>query len=169
MYRRRCFRWSRAWGMRMSPSIARIPSRGIVPPPKSHLVRWGGVFAPNSPVRKQITLKPHIKKGFHFAEEEEPKVHKNQTWSKMLAKAFKIDVTTCDHCGGKLKKICAVNDRDSIRRYLLHQGIDPDPPARTPASTESSELDFDQGNVDQTEGRPTAQASDDGLPVIHID
>lgn len=141
----------------------------LVPPPKSHLVRWGGVFAPNSSVRKQITLKPHIKKGFQFdEEEEEPKVYKNQTWSKMLAKAFKIDVTTCDHCSGKLKKICAVNDRDSIRRYLLHQGIDPDPPARRQARTESQEFDFDQGHVDQTDARPTAQASDDGLPVICI-
>lgn len=79
----------------------------LVPPPKSHLVRWGGVFAPNSPVRKQITLKPSVKKGFQFAEKDqdnEPRVFKNHSWSKMLAKAFKIDVTTCDHCGGKLKK-----------------------------------------------------------------
>jgi len=27
----------------------------LIPPPRSHLVRWGGVFAPNSPYRKEIT------------------------------------------------------------------------------------------------------------------
>jgi len=141
----------------------------LVPPPKSHLVRWGGVFAPNSPVRKQITLKPNVKKGFQFAEEQEPKVFKNHSWSKMLAKAFKIDVTTCDHCNGKLKKVCAVNDRDSIRRYLRHLGIDSDPPPRSPAKTEAFEFDFDQSHVEQTEARGTEPASDEGLPVIHID
>jgi hypothetical protein len=136
----------------------------LVPPPKSHLVRWGGVFAPNSPVRKQITLKPSVRKGFQFAEKDqdnEPRAFKNHSWSKMLAKAFKIDVTTCDHCGGKLQKVCAVNDKDSIRRYLMHLGIDPDPPLRSPARTEASELDFDHRQVDQN--------SDDELPTIIID
>ena len=38
----------------------------IIPPPKSHLVRWGGVFAGNSPLRKKIVLKPEAKKGFEF-------------------------------------------------------------------------------------------------------
>ena len=141
----------------------------LVPPPKSHLVRWGGVFAPNSPVRKQITLKPDVKKGFQFTEDEEPKVYKNHSWSKMLAKAFKIDVTNCDHCNGKLKKVCAVNDRDSIRRYLRPLAIDSDPPPRTPARTEAFEFNFDQDHVEQTEDRSPDPASDDGLPVIHIE
>jgi hypothetical protein len=130
----------------------------LVPPPRSHLVRWGGVFAPNSPVRKQITLKPNIKKGFQFAEKENQKVFKNQSWSKMLAKAFKIAVTICEHCGGKLRKICAVNDRDSIHRYLRHLSIDPDPPPRTPARNEQQEFDFDvfdHAQVDQAEDKTT--------------
>lgn len=56
-----------------------------------------------------------------------------------------------------------------LRRYLLHQGIDPDPPPRKPARTEAFELDFDQSHVDQNEARSTATASDHGLPVIQID
>ena len=139
----------------------------LVPPPKSHLVRWGGVFAPNSPIRKEITLKPGVKKGFQFAEEEEPKVFKNHGWSKMLAKAFKIDVTTCETCGGKLKKVCAVSDRDRIRRYMRHFNIDSDPPARTPARQQPIEFDFDQSQYDQRE--PPDHTPDDGLLVIHID
>jgi hypothetical protein len=42
----------------------------LIPPPKAHLVRWGGVLAPNSPLRKKITLRPAKKKGFQFHEEE---------------------------------------------------------------------------------------------------
>ena len=61
----------------------------LIPPPRSHLVRWSGVFAPNSPYRRDITLRPEIKKGFQFAsdtdEVDEPREFKNYKWSKMLA------------------------------------------------------------------------------------
>ncbi len=60
----------------------------------------------------------------------------------MLAKVFKIDVTECDSCGGEMQKICAVNDGDSIRRYLLHLGPDPDPPGRTKPSVHQAEILF---------------------------
>lgn len=59
----------------------------LIPPPRSHFVRWGGVFSPNSPYRKEITLRPEIKKGFQFAEKGEgEKTDKNRTGSKMLAR-----------------------------------------------------------------------------------
>ena len=86
-----------------------------------------------------------------------------------LLKAFKIDVTICDHCNGKLKKVYAVNDGHSIRRYLRHLSIDPDPSHRIPARAEAFEFDFDQGHIEQTEARSNIAAYDKGLPVIHID
>ena len=58
----------------------------------------------------------------------------------MLARVFKLDVETCA-CGGKLMKVCAVNDRDSIRRYLKSQG--PVPPPRAPARYRQQELGYD--------------------------
>ena len=121
----------------------------IIPPPKSHLVRWGGVLAPNSPLRKKITLKPEKKKGFQFQDEDEAPTFKNSSWSKMLAKVFKIDVTTCECCGGKMQKICAVLDGEGIRRYLRHLNMDPDPPPRTPARVQATEFDFDQSSEEQ--------------------
>jgi hypothetical protein len=130
----------------------------LIPPPKTHLVRWSGVLAPNSPLRKQITLRPAKKKGFQFhegeADAEAPKkrIYKNHTCvsaepareKKMLARVFKIDVTTCEQCGGKMEKVCAVTDGDNIRRYLKHLGLDPDPPSRSPAKILQPELSFDQ-------------------------
>lgn len=44
----------------------------LVLPPPSHLVRWGGVFAPNSEYRKKIILKPEVKKGFQFSAHKDP-------------------------------------------------------------------------------------------------
>lgn len=114
----------------------------LIPQPRSHLVKWSGIFSPNSPIRPLIVLNPKVKKGFQFKDEtENPKV-KNPTWSKMLAKVFKIDVTICDHCHGKLRLKAAVNDQESIVRYLKHQGIDSEPPARAPPIYSAKGLDF---------------------------
>ncbi len=113
----------------------------LIPPPRSHLVRWGGVFAPNSPYRKEITLKPEIKKGFQFGEDGE-KTYKNLTWSKMLAHVFKIDVTRCPDCGGEMRPVCAVTDGFSIRRYLKPLNIAYDPPPRAPPRYEQESFDF---------------------------
>ncbi|MCX6107602.1 MAG: transposase [Proteobacteria bacterium] len=114
--------------------LAFIPSEfieklvALIPPPRSHLVLWAGVFAPNSPYRKDITLRPEIKKGFQFNNDakkgEKKSQFKNYTWSKILAQVFKVDVTKYDQCGGNLVKVCAVTDLMQARRYLKHVGLD---------------------------------------------
>jgi len=117
----------------------------ITPPPRAHLVRWAGVFAPNSPFRKEITLKPEIKKGFEFrSENKDQKAIKNYSWSKMLEKVFKIDVSTCDSCGADMVAVCSIMKRESIIRYLKHINIDYDPPERSPPRLSQGEFDFDQ-------------------------
>ena len=93
-------------------------------------------------MRREITRRPEIKKGFQFREEDGNSSYRNYAWSKMLARVFKLDVETCA-CGGKLVKVCAVNDRDSIRRYLKSQSLDPDPPPRAPARYRQQELGYD--------------------------
>jgi len=117
----------------------------LIPPPRSHLVRWAGVFAPNSPYRKEITLRPAAKKGFDFTETEGGAGirRKNYTWSKMLARVFKIEVLRCDACGGHLRPVCAVTEPDSIRRYLRHMNIDYDPLPRGPPRITQGVFDFD--------------------------
>ncbi len=35
----------------------------LIPPPKNHLVRWAGIFAPNHPLRAKVILKPQKQKG----------------------------------------------------------------------------------------------------------
>jgi len=114
----------------------------LIPPPKTHLVRWAGCFAPNSPLRKQITLKPDGKKGFQL-EQETPTSVRNYAWSRMLAHVFKIDVTKCE-CGGEMRAIGSIMNRDSIVKYLRHVGIDYDPPQRAPPKLRQESFDFDQ-------------------------
>ena len=120
----------------------------LIPPPKSHLVRWAGVLAPNSPYRKDITLKPQIKKGFQFQDENDKESQmlkrKNSSWSEMLAKVFKIDVSKCDECGGTMRAICSVTDPSSVQKYLKHINVDYEPPARAPPQFRGEEQYIDQ-------------------------
>jgi hypothetical protein len=132
--------------LRFTPGEFLEKLAALIPPPRAHLVRWGGVFAPNSPYRKEITLKPHIKKGFQFIEHEsDPKLVKNHSWSKMLARVFKIDVTKCVKCGGEMAIVAAVTERRAITRYLAHVGIATTAPVRGPprCDNESRQEEFD--------------------------
>src|SRR5690606_31565456 len=92
----------------------------LIPPPKTHLVRWSGCFAPNSSYRQEITLNPNVKMGFQFQQEPDERGFRNYRWSKMLSKVFGIDVLKCDDCGGELTPVAAVMDSDSVRRYLKY-------------------------------------------------
>ena len=46
----------------LTPSEFLEKLAAIVPPPRAHLVKWGGVFVPNSPLRRKVILKPGVKK-----------------------------------------------------------------------------------------------------------
>lgn len=116
----------------------------LIPPPRSHLVKWAGCLAPASKTRKDITLKPEVKKGFQFTEnDEDNKLTKNYSWSKMLARVFKVDVATCDQCGSDMKVMAAIKSRDGIQRYLRHLGLDTDPPAPAPPKANQQSFDFE--------------------------
>ena len=136
--------------LRLSPSEFVEKLVSLIPPPKSHLVRWGGVFASNSPYRSCITLRPSVKKGFQFGhacDEVDQKgksgvKFKNHTWSAMLKRVFKIDVTICIDCGGDMRKVAAITNPMEVRRYLQHVNMDYEPPARAPPRMVQGELDL---------------------------
>jgi hypothetical protein len=60
----------------------------------------------------------------------------------MLAKVFKIDVTQCSHCPGKLRPVAAIKDREKVIRYLKHQGLDYDPSTKAPPKYRHQSLRF---------------------------
>jgi len=116
----------------------------LIPPPRSHLVRWSGVFASASPVRRQVVLNPDAKKGFSLCRagegdgfkdkgsKEERELVKNYSWARMLKRVFKIDVSSCQHCGGEMLNVSAILKPMEIKRYLDHRGLPPSPPSRAP-------------------------------------
>jgi hypothetical protein len=108
----------------------------IIPPPRCHLSRWVGCFAPNSPIRDKIVINPEEAKGFDFQADVKGR---NYSWSQLLARVFKIDVLECE-CGGVMKPMGQIKNPESIRRYLKHINIGSDPPARVPPAMVQEEI-----------------------------
>jgi hypothetical protein len=54
-------------------------------------------------------------------------------WVKLLKRVFNLDLTHCPHCGGQLRIVAAILQRQAIEKILNHLGLDPQPPPRAPA------------------------------------
>jgi hypothetical protein len=54
-------------------------------------------------------------------------------WAKLLKRVFNLDLTQCPHCGGELRIVAAILQRQAIEKILNHLGLDPQPPPRAPA------------------------------------
>ena len=104
--------------------VARMAA--LVPNPRVNLTRFHGVFAPNSPYRRLVIPKRIEKvsdsdtsddKG-HSQDECERRA--KMTWAKRLKRVFDIEITVCEHCGGKVKIISCIEDRATIDKILSH-------------------------------------------------
>jgi hypothetical protein len=42
------------------------------------------------------------------------------TWAQRLKRVFKIDIETCEHCGGQVKVIASIEDPQVIEKILGH-------------------------------------------------
>jgi hypothetical protein len=125
----------------------------LVPPPKVHLVRYGGVFANRHRLRAAVAptpptpaeSRPHqlallapngrpawTTRAVDDADTELPSDaprHRRLSWARLLARVFSTDVTTCP-CGGRLKPLGAVLTPEDIAAHLHGARA---PPRPTPA------------------------------------
>ena len=98
----------------------------LVPTPRVNLTRFHGVFAPNSSYRRLIIPKQVEKlpakgadKG-HTQNENESERRSKMTWSQRLKRVFNIEITVCEHCGGRVKIIACLEDQATIDKILAH-------------------------------------------------
>jgi hypothetical protein len=120
--------------------LARLAS--LVPSPRVNLTRFHGVFSANHRLRAQVVP---AQRGRGDGPPQAPgageKVslprHVAMTWAQRLARVFKIDVTTCERCGGAVKIIACIENPTVVARILEHlkRASSPEltlPPARAP-------------------------------------
>jgi Putative transposase len=116
----------------------------LVPPPRFNIVRYYGVLAPASSLRRYIVpqdkseIEPAhpgclAKAEASAAEEAEanPKRSKkprNYSWAQLLKQVFEVDILICLGCGSKMRVLCAIHPPDVIQKILTCLGL----PSRAP-------------------------------------
>jgi hypothetical protein len=92
----------------------------LVPSPRVNLTRYHGVFAPNHRLREQVTPARRGRRSAETTDEPAPAPHVSMTWAQRLKRVFKIDILTCEHCGGPVKVIASIEDPVVIKKILNH-------------------------------------------------
>ena len=96
----------------------------LVPPPRKHLTRYHGVFAPHSKLRAAVTpagrgkgKKPPAEEG---ADKPATPRHVAMNWAKRLKRVFGVEIEACARCGGKLRVIVSIEEPQVIAKILAH-------------------------------------------------
>ncbi len=102
----------------------------LVPPPRAHLTRFHGVFAPNANLRAQVTPSGRVKRPASDAVPVDASAHdeprspeqkrRAMSWAQRLKRVFSIDITTCAHCGGAVRIVASIEEPAAIRAILGH-------------------------------------------------
>ena len=118
----------------------------LVPPPRFNLVRYSGVLASSSGLRKHIIP---AKPADDFADEfSQCKHHRKPSassyksknnnalherryqWSELLKRVFSVDALKCPRCSGRMRIVCAIHPPDAVKKILDCLGIPSKPPPR---------------------------------------
>lgn len=103
----------------------------LVPPPRMHLTRFHGVFAPHSKLRSAVTPAHRGVGGKAVPVDPDKPItprHVAMSWAQRLKRVFGIEIDLCARCGGKLKVIASIEEPEVIARILAHlQKTAPDP------------------------------------------
>ena len=92
-----------------------------------NLLRYHGVFAPNSSLRAQITPARRGKRGA-ATPATLAEWRRAMGWAQRLKRVFQLDLEHCVQCGGALKLIASIEDPWVIQKILRHL----EPQARGP-------------------------------------
>ena len=94
----------------------------LVPSPRMHLTRYHGVFAPHSKLRAAVT-RAHRGIGAKQppADAAKPPTprHVAMTWARRLKRVFGIEIEACARCGGKLKIIASIEERNARTSTMI--------------------------------------------------
>ena len=133
----------------------------LVPPPRMHLTRFHGVFAPHSKLRAAVTPahrgvgapKPPIRPG--DAEQPAAPRHVAMNWARRLKRVFGVEIEACARCGGRLKIIARIEEPQVIAKMLSHmQKVAPD--GRHQEATAAGQGHHEIGGGRPGEGREAA-------------
>jgi Putative transposase len=100
----------------------------LVPPPRAHLTRYFGVFAPRAKLRRLIVPRRNADLPCHASPSAEPKEDAPQrperrtSWATLLARVFAVDVLACPRCSSRMQRIEWCTHPARIRAVLAATG-----------------------------------------------
>jgi hypothetical protein len=119
----------------------------LVPPPRFHLTRFHGVFAPAAKTRSEV-VPPRPKAPaaivqlqlFASAQSsacddvhgDKPRPEGRHPWAWLIKRVFLRDVTVCPRCQGPMTVREVALTAESIARVLARHGLGPQPPPPLP-------------------------------------
>lgn len=98
----------------------------LVPPPRMHLTRFHGVFAPHSGLRAAVTPAHRgtgaPRQAVSSGDEAKPPTprHVAMNWARRLKRVFGVEIDSCARCGGKLAIIASIEEPEVIAKILAH-------------------------------------------------
>ena len=92
----------------------------LVPTPRVHLTRYHGVFAPHSRWRAQITPAGRGSGGKAPDTRTPTERHRAMRWAQRLKRVFKLDLESCEGCGGQVRVMASLEDPLVIGKILEH-------------------------------------------------
>jgi len=98
--------------------IARLAA--LVPRPRSHLIRFHGLFAPNARHRRLVVPAPAPAPASEGVDQEATPTRAQMTWAQRLRRVFDIDITRCPRCGAALRVLAVITDPRVIAAILAH-------------------------------------------------
>jgi len=98
----------------------------LIPPPRSHLTRYHGVFAPHHALRAAVV--PADASAPEDLAGTRPGPLRRLAWAALMKRVFAIDVLSCDTCGGAMRILAVLPAGDASRAILQHLGLPTEPP-----------------------------------------
>lgn len=112
----------------------------LIPPPRANLLRYHGLFAPNSKLRSKIIPKQGEKK-------EKLEYREQSKWAKLLKRSFAIEIFKCNHCDGKMKLIATIQDLAIAKKILDSVGLSSEVPVKSsPRAPPQQEFRLSEAN-----------------------
>lgn len=123
----------------------------IIPPPWWNLTRYHGIFSSHHNHRSKLsTLLPdlsvkHVNNNAGDLNDDErnpacPAPSSIRSYATLLSRIFGEDVACCQSCGGPLRFVACIDERDAINKILNHLGLETGIPKVEPVRSPPQEL-----------------------------